>query len=334
MPESVQTDVLIVGAGMSGLMAAQALKARAVQTLLVDKGRSVGGRMATRRLGEGVADHGAQFFTVRDPAFQAHVDAWQEAGLVFVWSRGWSDGSVTDTPRDGHPRYAVHGGLNALPKFIARDLDCHLDVTLDKITRDEDGWHGWAGDEAEYRARVLLLTPPVPQSLALLSAGSVALHPEDAAALERIEYAPCLCAMFVIEGDVYLPDPGALQRPYADMAWIADNMRKGISPAGRVITMQASFEYSRAHFDAPDGEVTARFTAELVPFMKPDAHIREVQIKRWRYAQPTSLYPDRCKAARGLPLIFAGDAFAGPRVEGAALSGLAAAQAVLELLST
>jgi len=67
--------VVIVGAGISGLVAARELAAHDVDVTVVDKGRSVGGRLATRRIGDARLDHGAQFFTVRTPAFQACVDA-------------------------------------------------------------------------------------------------------------------------------------------------------------------------------------------------------------------------------------------------------------------
>jgi hypothetical protein len=67
-------EVIIVGAGISGLMAAQVLQNNGVHVCVMDKSTSVGGRLATRRIGTGVADHGAQFFTVREPQFQAMVD--------------------------------------------------------------------------------------------------------------------------------------------------------------------------------------------------------------------------------------------------------------------
>ena len=55
------------------------------------------------------------------------------------------------------------------------------------------------------------------------------------------------------------------------------------------------------------------------------------QLKRWRFATPQAIWPEPCWAAADGPgpLVLAGDAFAGPRVEGAALSGLAAADALL-----
>ena len=54
----------------------------------------------------------------------------------------------------------------------------------------------------------------------------------------------------------------------------------------------------------------------------------EVQIQRWRYAKPSVAHPEPCLLAAHLPtLVFAGDAFGGAKVEGAALSGVAAAAA-------
>ena len=90
--------------------------------MVLDKGRGVGGRLATRRIEAGCADHGAQFFTVRAARFQQYVNRWLEQTLVFRWSTGWSDGSLdTDISGDGHPRYAVRSGMNALPKYLAAE---------------------------------------------------------------------------------------------------------------------------------------------------------------------------------------------------------------------
>ena len=54
----------------------------------------------------------------------------------------------------------------------------------------------------------------------------------------------------------------------------------------------------------------------------------EFQVHGWRYSQPVDTYSEACLMVED-SLVFAGDAFAGPRVEGAALSGLAAADALL-----
>ncbi|MBC7927970.1 MAG: NAD(P)-binding protein, partial [Bryobacteraceae bacterium] len=76
---------LIVGAGMAGLTAAGALRARGWAVVLLDKGRGAGGRMATRRIGESGLDHGAQFFTVLDARFRDAVNRWERANWVAPW---------------------------------------------------------------------------------------------------------------------------------------------------------------------------------------------------------------------------------------------------------
>ena len=75
-------DVVIVGAGMAGLTAAAWLEERGVATIVLDKGRAPGGRMATRRIGEASFDHGAQHFGARTAAFRRQTERWIERGLV------------------------------------------------------------------------------------------------------------------------------------------------------------------------------------------------------------------------------------------------------------
>lgn len=327
-------DVLIVGAGISGLLAAQSLVQANYDILVVDKGRSVGGRMATRRIGPGRADHGAQFFTVRAPEFQKLVNAWEQDGHVFVWSHGWSGGSLDRSAHDGHPRYAAYEGMTRIPKQLAQTLNVRLDTRLTHISLHKGGWQAVDDDGEVFFSKGLILTPPVPQSLALLAAGEVTLQQNDHSSLSQLGYAPCLCVLAWVKGKVFLPEPGALQRPFHPISWIADNQKKGISPDATLITLHANPLFSETHYNDSDETIMKTFLAVLKTHLADSALIQEVQVKKWRYALPTNLYPQRTLLAQNLPpLAFAGDAFKEPRVEGAALSGLAAAKGVADLLA-
>jgi len=137
----------------------------------------------------------------------------------------------------------------------------------------------------------------------------------------------------VVHGPVYLPDPGAIQRPDEPIPWLADNQRKGISPDETVVTVHAGPDYSRQLWDVSDMDALKMLQAALLPFLRSVADIGEAQLKRWRYALPTEFYPRRTMIAADLPpLAFAGDAFGEPRVEGAAMSGQTAGERLADKL--
>lgn len=322
-------DVLIVGAGFAGLIAANRIQQRGQRVAVLDKGRSVGGRMASRRLGSGVADHGAQFFTVREQAFQEWVDRWIEEKLVYRWSMGWSDGSLAPLKEDGHPRYAVRGGMNALAKRIARDIDeVRVNIRIKSVKMEGEHWVLEDDLGRFFGGRSVLLTPPVPQSLELLNAGNVQLDEDEREALEAVEYMPCLTGMFRIKDHVTLPAPGAIQRRNSPISWIANNRQKGISDE-TIITVQADGVYSAQLWDSDDERVLKALRTDMRVYLPKEAEIVEEQLKRWKYSWPTNLYPDRCMLPTDLPgLVLAGDSFGGARMEGAFLSGLAAASAI------
>jgi renalase len=308
----------IVGAGLAGLMAARSLRSLGHDVVLFDKGRSPGGRLATRRIGQARLDHGAQFFTVRSPEFALHVQEWQDAGVVYEWCRGFSHSG------DGYPRYAVHGGMNALAKHLARDLDVRCDALVFSLHRGS-GPHPWEvklDDNTVHHADALIVTCPLPQTFSLLVSADISM-PEE---LWRTDYDRTLSLLAVLDRPSAVPSPGGVQTD-PSFTFVADNQVKGISIVPS-ITLHANPEWSEAHWD--DDPVTAHDA--LVELARPylgDATIVESQLKRWRFATPRRIWPDAHWSPIDLPsLAVAGDAFAGPRVEGAALSGLSAAVAV------
>jgi predicted NAD/FAD-dependent oxidoreductase len=329
MSGSFGCDVLVVGAGMAGLMAAQQLQSAGKTVLVVDREERVGGRMLTEYLAGGWADTGAQFFTVREPRFGRFVENWLAQGLVFEWSTGWPDGSLLSPVDDSFTRYAAVDGMNAIPRYLAQDLTVHKAVRIQSVRVAEGRWTAVTESGVAYHSHALILTPPVPISLALLAMGQVFLVEADQAALSAIAYAPGLTAVCHIDGMINLPEPGAVQRSNLPVSWIADNRRKGISPHVCLVSVHINPTFSRLWWLSPDAELEGALRRELRPFLAEQSVIKEIAIHRWPYALPTTLHPERTLLAANLPpLAFAGDAFHGPRVEGAALSGLAAAEVI------
>lgn len=311
--------VVVVGAGLSGLLAARTLSDAGVEVVVLDKGRSPGGRLATRRLGGGRLDHGAQFFTVRDPEFAALVDQWVDDGVVVEWCRGFDAGA------DGFPRYIARDGMNALAKHLARGLEVRCgSLVFGLLARrhPETGWHVQLDDGSVIDADAVVVTCPLPQTSSLLFSAGVSL-PEQ---IRRGDYHRTLALLAVLDRASAVPDPGGVQG-YAPFQFVADNQRKGISDVP-TLTVHADPEWSAAHW-ADTADVILDALVELASPFIGEATIVERQLKRWRFATPTVIWPERCWVAEGRALAVAGDAFGGPKVEGAALSGIAAARALL-----
>ena len=318
-------DSLVIGAGMSGLCAASALKAAGKSVVVVDKARGVGGRMATRRMGGATLDHGAQFVTARTGRFESWIHAACTAGAAAEWCRGFSGA------RDGHTRWRGLSGMSGLARHLAAGLELRMESQVAAVSRAEAGWEIRLTDGTTLLAESVVLTAPVPQSMALLDAGGVVLETGLRARLEAVRYERCLALLLVLDGPSSIPEPGGFAPGAGPLAWLADNQKKGISALPSV-TAHAGDAYSVEHWDR-DREEVAR---ELIRLAEPllGAGVVGHQMHGWRYSRPLATDFSACVVVeREAPLILAGDAFGGARVEGAALSGWAAAAELCGLLS-
>lgn len=309
--------IVVIGAGLAGLVAAREL-AQDHQVVVVDKGRSVGGRLATRRIGGAVLDHGAQFFTVRSAAFREQVDDWLARGVARVWCHGFGSG-------DGYPRYIGTAGMTALAKDLAVGLDVRCSTMAFSIRPGIEHWRVVIDDGTAVDADAIVLTCPVPQSWALLMESGIDLP----GALTKLDYERTIGLLAVLDGPSAVPEPGGVQLdPHdagATFAFVADNARKGISPMP-ALTLHATAPFSHVHWDDAIDDLRAALLAAAAPWIG-NARVVDAHVKRWRFATPVEPWPDPCCRLPGA-VVLAGDAFAGPKVEGAFTSGRAAAAAV------
>ena len=323
-----ESKTLIIGAGISGLMAGKTLSSSGYLVTILEKSNGVGGRMATRRFKGGIFDHGAQFFTARDPQFHKLVESLKNEGIVRQWSQGFSESGAM-TSIDGHPRYMGIGGMTSIAKKLSQDLEVHLQTAAIAISFDGEFWHAQTIDGRVFNGDCLILTAPIPQSLSLLKAGEVSLAKREAKQLQVVQYYSCLAVLVLLDGPSQIPYPGGMKFESGPIQWLGDNTQKGISPKVTAVTIHASADFSQQNFEMNSEQIAESLITAVKPWL--GGGIQDWQLHKWRYSKPMYTYPEMLLKISGYPsLIFAGDAFGGPRVEGAALSGIAAALRLME----
>ena len=318
---------LIIGAGMAGLTAGRLLAEKGIDVRVVDKGRGVGGRLATRRIespkGNGVFDYGAQFMTVSDPLLQKWALKWNKEGYIEPWPSAAEQ-------KGPHTRWIGKNGMRTIAKLLAENLLVHTGLHIIKLEYQNGQW--WCYDKTglSFHADALVLTAPVPQALDLLHTSQYALPEHEKNSLAQIIYEPCFALLIMMEQSTEKLARGPIELEHGSIRWIADNKQKGISPERIAVTLHASPEFTRHHFDKDHKWVIDHMVDVAVSYIGKINVIDTVQLHRWRYSLVTKPFskPFYTLSTPG-PLVIAGDGFYGARIESAFLSGKAGAEYLL-----
>jgi len=307
--------IAIIGCGVAGLSAARELSRHGVDVTLFDKSRGVG---------DWEFDHGAQYFTVQDPDFQAEIDAAIDAAVVAPWDAKALYLKTGHLSADtGRQRYVGLPRMNSLPKYWAEGLDVHLGKRVSSV-RKSTTWSLQFEDGSSVNGfdGVISTLPPAQVALIL---------PEDfgpSMAVSEAQMHVCFCLMVGLAAPI---NPGwdTLRVKDLPIDWISINHAKpGRSQDVGTIVIHSEARWSDAHVDADRGwvqDVMLKSASALLGL--PLEKAPHLALHRWLYASNKTSPDIACLEDEGF--VVAGDWCLGGRVQGAWLSGRTAAQAFL-----
>jgi renalase len=323
-----KTSVSIIGAGIAGLSCAIRLQALGFQVQIYEKSRGPSGRMSTRNADGWSADHGAQYFTARDPLFIEELNAWIAADIAAPWNphlkvfqnNQWRESSSTEN------RYVGIPAMNSPGQYLAKNVAIECNQTIDQITYQNGKWllHSLETGDIEQQSDWLILALPAEQAFVLSQSAN---HP--------IEYAS---AQFNMQG-CWTVMAQFTHKPKVDfdaafindeiISWISRNNSKPGRTGQESWTIHANAQWSQQQIEL-DKDEAAKLILESAMKLGLDCRDATISTHRWRYASGSIYSMLGFKLNTDIKLGLCGDWLNGGRVEGAWLSGYKLASQICE----
>lgn len=346
-----QSQLLVVGSGITGCITAAMLSRAGVKVTLWDKAGGVGGRMSTHRHPTDPSSHvdmGAQYITAHsresyDEAFQRlKKDTFSELssnGVLspFVGTIEGEAGNVRDAD-DVH--YVSCDGLNSVAKYYLRvaGITPQTHRTLTQVDSSEAKalCYTASGEAQEFDA--VVLTIPVPQLLALGGTVRTSLDPAVLSKLQGVTYSSRYALGLFYDRHVPVTWTAKYVRGSHVLRFLCwDNTKRSSCPpsATSSLLVHSSVEFAKEHLETDKAQIQDIMLKEVekeCPHLPVPVHSHLI---RWRYSQVTTGYPG-CPGVEVLstrPLVVAtGDAFSRSNFEGCLYAAQRTTEAVLSAL--
>ena len=319
--------VAVIGAGISGLVCASALRTAGFGVTVFDKGRGVGGRTSTRREGSLRFDHGAPRLELGAPELAEQLASWETAGVVVPWQPHVREPSLSTarTTWLGVP------GSNALVTHLAAGVEVELNAQVLALAQ-RGGW--WldverAGARASFGPfEIVVLTAPTPQAAALLATADADVL---VSTLAAATFVPCVVAMLAIETATDVDELRDLAGPLASAHRLDRRPGRTRIEGVELWVAHGSEAWSAARLEDPADDSARDLSAALTAYIP--GKVLHLRGHRWRYARAAARIAAPCAYDEHMSLGVAGDGFAAgtsaPSCSRAVLSGRALAQRII-----
>ena len=319
MQTTVKKRVAIVGAGIAGLSCATRLQAMGFEVEVFEKSHGPSGRMSTRDGDGWTADHGAQYFTARDPLFQHELGSWIDKGIAARWNpnMGVFEEGRWRVSSSNESRYVANPGMNMIGKYLARTLTLYLNQTIDQLILINNQWQLGSKDSGLMSSifDFLVLAIPAPQAAVLAKVLPIEIQ--------------TLCSSVTMEGcwTVIARFSEKLTFPFdaafingESISWICRNQSKPDRTGQESWTIHAHAKWSQENIELKPQEASAQLLM-CAKKLGLDCSEAEIATHRWRYANGFNNPSPKFILLSKVNLGLCGDWLHGGRVEGAWLSG-------------
>lgn len=317
--KNAKPTVAIIGAGIAGLSCATRLQAQGFEVHVFEKSRGPSGRMSTRNGENWSADHGAQYFTARDPLFIEELKTWVQAGAAAAWhprlkvyeSGMWRDSNTNES------RYVGVPAMNSPGKYLAKNLPVQYSQTIDHLAYKNGKWivHSAEMGTTEAQFDYLVLAIPAPQALTLTHLIEPSIKEEE----HQVDMLGCWTVMASFKTKQDLSFDAAFVNGEI-ISWIARNNSKPQREGLESWTIHANPQWSQQWIELDKDEASKRML-ECAKALGLDCQEAEITVHRWRYASGSIGANPGFTVYDDIPLGLCGDWLHGGRVEGAWLSG-------------
>jgi predicted NAD/FAD-dependent oxidoreductase len=276
-------------------------------------------------------DHGAQYFTLRDPVLKPYLESWCADKHIAPWKGRIvainAPGVFQDVPTLS--RYVGTPHMESLGKHLSTDLSIELETEVSRVDYDGRIYRLVSKTNCELGEFDMVLWNCPPRQVEQLVSPQCAWRSE----LGKVEMVPCWAVMLALEKHWDVPFDGAFVNG-GPLGWIArDSSKPSRSQDIDTWVLHSSVAWAAEHLELPADVAIERLTNEalrvagiaLPTFKFAKAH-------RWLYSRPTASLPSQSLWDDVHRLGACGDWCGGPRVEGALLSGIALAGQVLGYL--
>jgi predicted NAD/FAD-dependent oxidoreductase len=264
----VKVKIAIVGAGMSGLAAAQSLVEADAEVVVVEKSCDIGGRLATRRRGDTAWNHGAPEAEASDPDF-----------VHFLLQQARS-GHAAHVPSDsGNDRFVGVPDMRGLLRGVARALDIRFNCEITRLGSAQ-GWFLETTDNVRLGPfDSVLTTIPAPQLVQLLLRSKWPISGD----LTAVSMDPCWTLLLGFNEN---PDPSLSE--WAPPATIVQRITfNRSSETGQTAVLHTTARWSRRWLDLEPEHSSQQLSQDLseeAAFKQLLRSAVSIQAHRWRYA--------------------------------------------------
>tara|TARA_Y100000590_G_scaffold470732_1_gene668942 strand:+ start:6812 stop:7795 length:984 start_codon:yes stop_codon:yes gene_type:complete len=324
-------SVAIIGAGISGLSLANKINNISNVTVF-EKSRGLGGRVATRRVGNFSFDHGAQFFKAKSSEFNEYIEPMIEKGIIDIWKARFIEidhGKVTNSRIWGEEsaNYIGIPSMSAIGKFMSEGLNIKLSEKIEKIQRNSKWELFTAENETKGQYDWIISTIPPKQTIELIpNIKNIYSN------IESHKMLACYSLMLGFDKAIDIDFDAALVKG-KDISWISVNSSKPGRGDQYTILAHSTNKWASENIERDRDWVKEYLCGELSKIIDRDiSNASYIGLQGWRYANIGKQKGENFYINKEENIALCGDWFIQGRIESAYLSSSRLANKLIQEL--